>query len=152
MKNLLKVFIQTEAGSRTKHKYNEKTLEYLGSGEMDEPYPSTYGFVLETTTDDGDGVDCFLLTQKKLSTSDIVECQAIGLLELFENGEIDHKVMAVFPEEQFKPIDEAVDAIRSFYEDASELLSKRYPGFEFKVGTFLPVEAAMAFIESSRDT
>ena len=152
MKNLLKVFIQTEAGSRTKHKYNEKTLEYLGSGEMAEPYPSAYGFVLETTTDDGDGVDCFLFSQKKLSTGDIVECQAIGLLELFENGEIDHKVIAVFPEEQFEPVDEAVDSIRKFYEDASDRFSKLYPGFEFKVGSLLPVEAAMEFIESSRDS
>jgi len=110
---------------------------------LNEPYPFPYGFVLATTTDDGDNVDCYVFTQKNLSTNTIIECYAIGLLEIFENGETDHRVIAVLPEEQFKDIDEALDSIRKFYEDESKY---------FKVGDFLPVTAAVEFIEKYSDS
>jgi len=143
MKTLYKVFIQNEAGSKIKNRHNEKSLEHLGSMALNEPYPFPYGFVLATTTDDGDNVDCYVFTQKNLSTNTIIECYAIGLLEIFENGETDHRVIAVLPEEQFKDIDEALDSIRKFYEDESKY---------FKVGDFLPVTAAVEFIEKYSDS
>ena len=148
MKIVLKVFIQNEAGSKIKNRHNEKTLEHLGSMALDEPYPFPYGFILDTKTDDGDNVDCYVFTQENLSTNTIVDCHPIGLLELFENGETDHKVIAVLPGEQFKAIDEALDSIRGFYESLSNPLK----GKEFKVGDFLPVEEAMEFIRRSGDS
>ena len=119
MKPLLKVYIQNEAGSRIKNKHNEKTLEHLGSREISGPYPYAYGFILETTTDDGDCVDCFVITQEKMNTNTVVECHPIGLLEVFENGETDHKVITTLPGEHFKAIDGALDSIRRFYEGTS---------------------------------
>ena len=142
MKIVLKVFIQNEAGSKIKNRHNEKTLEHLGSMALDEPYPFPYGFILDTKTDDGDNVDCYVFTQENLSTNTIVDCHPIGLLELFENGETDHKVIAVLP------IDEALDSIRGFYES----LSNQFKGKEFKVVDFLPVEEAMEFIRRSGDS
>lgn len=147
MKPLFKIFIQNEAGSKIKNRHDEKTLEYLGSIALNEPYPFPYGFILETATDDGDNVDCYVFTQQKLSTNTIVECNPIGLLELFENSESDHKILAVLPWDQFKAVDKALDSLRRFYEGAS----KQFPTTEFKVGDFLPEEAAMEFIVKSSD-
>ena len=140
MKPLLKVFIQNEAGSRIKNKHNERTLEHLGSRELSGPYPYAYGFILDTTTDDGDCVDCFVFTQEAIDSNAVIECHPIGLLEVFENGETDHKVIATLPDEHFQTLEEALDSIRRFYE-----------GETFKVGNFLSVDAAMEFIERSKD-
>jgi len=145
--SLVKVFIQNESGSKIKNRHNEKTFEHLGSIMLREPYPYAYGFVLGTTTEDGDNVDCYVITQAELSCGTVVECHPIGLLELFENGESDHKVVAVLPGEEHVPVDKALDSLRGFIDGAS----KQFPTMEFRVGEFLSEQAAMEFIEISSD-
>lgn len=147
MNSMLKVFIQNEAGTNIKNRHNEKTLEHLGSIELKEPYPFPYGFILETTTEDGDNVDCYVFTHEKLSSNTIVECHPIGLFEVYENGELDHKVIAVLPREQYKEVDRAVDSLHKFIGG----VSKQFPDTQFKVGNFLPVKAAIEFIDRSSD-
>ncbi len=140
---MFKIFIQNKAGSKIKNKHNEKTLEHLGSTELNRPYPFPYGFVLATTTDDSDNIDCFVFTQQNLRTNTIVECYVIGLLEIFEDDETDHKVIAVLPKEEFTSIDKSLDLIRKFYEDESNY---------FKIGDYLSEDAAVAFIEKYSDS
>ena len=70
----MKVFIENEAGSNQKNLYNEKTLEYRKTVGVSRKYPYPYGFILETTSGDGDNLDCFILTEKKLKTGSIVNC------------------------------------------------------------------------------
>jgi inorganic pyrophosphatase len=142
MNCLLKAFIQNEAGSKIKNRHNEKTLEYLGAVELSESYPFPYGFILETTTEDGDNVDCFVFTQKEMGSNTIVECSVIGLLELYENGEKDHKVIAVLPGEHSSAIEAGLDSIHRFYENLSK---------QFNVGEFLPVSAALDYINTYSD-
>jgi inorganic pyrophosphatase len=90
----MKVFIQNEAGSFVKRSHDEKTLILLGEQRVSRAYPFPYGFVMDTTAEDGDNVDCFVLTQEKLRTGQIVECEPIGLMEQIEDGEIDHNILA----------------------------------------------------------
>jgi inorganic pyrophosphatase len=91
----MRVFIQNEAGSFVKHSHDEKTLVLLGEQRVSRAYPFPYGFILDTTGEDGDNVDCFVLTQEKLRTGQIVECEPIALMEQIEDGEIDHNILAV---------------------------------------------------------
>ena len=93
----MRVFIENEAGSRRKNIYDERTLAHLGTVEVSAAYPFPYGFVLGTIGGDGDAVDCFVLTETPLRSGTIVECEPVGLLEQIEDGEIDHKVLAVLP-------------------------------------------------------
>lgn len=88
----MRVFIENEAGSYVKHFHNEKTLEPKGNATVSRPYPFPYGFILNTTAADGDNVDCFVLTQQALHTGQIVQCEAIALMEQIEDGDEDHKV------------------------------------------------------------
>ena len=71
------VFIQNEAGSDLKHDYNEKTLEYQGTDTVSRRYPFPYGFILDTTSEDGDNLDCYVITQRPLKTGPIIACEAI---------------------------------------------------------------------------
>ena len=57
----LKIFIQNEAGSNQKHYHDEKKLEWIRSVEISRPYPFPYGFIIGTTSADGDNLDWYLL-------------------------------------------------------------------------------------------
>mgnify|MGYP001570857230 CR=1 FL=1 len=64
----MKAFIENEAGSNQKNIYNEKTLEYKKTVTVSRKYPYPYGFILDTTSGDGDNLDVFVLTEKKLKS------------------------------------------------------------------------------------
>jgi inorganic pyrophosphatase len=90
----MRVFIENEAGSRRKSTYDERTLRLLSTADVSAAYPYPNGFVIGTMSGDGDAVDCFVITDQPLRAGSTVECEAIGLLEQVEDGEIDHKVLA----------------------------------------------------------
>ena len=96
----MKVFIQNETGSFIKNFYDEKTLEFTRAAQVSRAYPLPYGFILNTTGDDGLNVDCFVLTQTSLRTGQIVQCDPIGLMEQIEDGKEDHNVLAVLRGEE----------------------------------------------------
>src|SRR5262245_57306473 len=110
----MRVFIENEAGSRRKNIYDERTLAHLRSVEVSADYPFPYGFVLGTIGGDGDAVDCFVLTDTPLRSGTIVECEPVGLLEQIEDGEIDHKVLAVPPGTDARLDAATLAALRTF--------------------------------------
>ena len=143
----MKVFIQNEAGSPIKHIHNEKTLELLGTKKVSRPYPLPYGFVVETSADDGMNVDCFVLTDKELQTGEVVDCDPIGLMEQIENGETDHNVLAVLSgEERVLDIN-----TKNLLTDFVNHVFDHIQGHAVTVGDFLGREAAFAYISSHLD-
>lgn len=101
----MKVFIQNEAGSFVKNFYDEKTLKFKGTTRVSRAYPLPYGFILNTTGDDGLNVDCFVLTKTSLHTGQIVECDPVGLMEQIEDAKEDHNVLAVIRGEEEERLD-----------------------------------------------
>ena len=91
---MFKVFVQNEAGSTTKHRHFDKTQELVGTEEVSHPYPYAYGFIVGTTSGDGDNLDCYVLTDRQLTTGDVIDCEPIALLEQHEDGDEDHNVLA----------------------------------------------------------
>jgi inorganic pyrophosphatase len=96
----LKVFIQNEADSFVKNIHDEKTLRFRRAVSVSRAYPLPYGFILDTTGDDGLNVDCFVLTKTSLRTGQIVECDPVDLMEQIEDGKADHNVIAVIQGEE----------------------------------------------------
>jgi inorganic pyrophosphatase len=139
---LIDVFIQNEAMSTHKRVYNEKTLEYLGSQLVSRPYPYPYGFILNTSSDDNDNLDCFVITRKPLQQGSIVSCQPLALLEQFEDGEIDHNVLASVDGDGERVTDEVVETLRDFILNVFD----HVPGKQISVGRTLNRAAAMAHI------
>lgn len=62
-------------------------------------------------------------------------------------GQADHKVLAVLPDEKTVWDDGVRDVLRSFIED----ITAKFPAGSFIVGQLLPKESALDFIEISRD-
>ena len=75
----IRVFVQNQAGSTCKNSHDEKTLAFQHSEVVPHPYPFPYGFVIGTGARDGGNVDCYVITNRRLETGQIVECDAIGL-------------------------------------------------------------------------
>jgi inorganic pyrophosphatase len=144
----MKVFVQNEAGSSTKHHHNEKTLELMRTATVELPYPYAYGFILETTAEDGGNVDCYVLTQRPLRTGQIVDCEPVALMEQFEDGQIDHNVIVVFPGEEHLFDDAARQALTHFVNHVFE----HRPGKKIKAGDFRSREEALKFVAERDDT
>ena len=144
---MIKVCIEVEAGSCEKHRYNEKTLEYKGTRRSSRPYPYPYGFILGTRAADGDNVDCYLITNESLKSGTLVECEPIGLLEQDEDGEVDHKVLAVIPGQDVEGGQGLLQELRDFI----YAVFAQFPDVCVRVGRILPREAALHHIQACRE-
>jgi inorganic pyrophosphatase len=143
----MRVFIENEAGSRRKNIYDERTLAHLRSVEVSAAYPFPYGFVLGTVSGDGDAVDCFVLTETALASGTTIECEPVGLIEQIEDGEVDHKVLAVPRGSETRVDAAAVAAIKTFIAG----VFAHVPGKRMDIGRLLDRSAAEAYLSKCRD-
>lgn len=143
---MITLLLEAVAGSREKHSFDEESLEHRGFGETLLPYPYPYGFILGTRTEEGDGVDCYLLSRREYRPGDRIECEPLGMLEFFEGEELDHKVLAALPGES-PPLDEA---LRGELERFIYGIFRRFPEMKVKVGSLGSQAEAEEFIERFR--
>lgn len=143
----MKVFVENEAGSTVKHLHDEKSLKLLGTARVSRPYPFPYGFVLETTAEDGDNVDCFILTETHLQRGQIVECDPLSLMEQIEDGQADHKVLAVLRDDVRLIKRIPVAELREFVTHVFEHI----PGKVITVGEFKDKDAALRYLRDCQD-
>ena len=142
----IQVLVQIEAGSRERHLYHEDTLEYRGTKTMSLPFPYPYGFVIGTHASDGECVDCYIVTRDRLQARSIVDCEPVGLLEQYEAGEVDHKVLAVPPGQEVELSPELLEELRGFV----YALVAPFPEVQFRIENILPRAAALDHIQKSR--
>jgi inorganic pyrophosphatase len=139
------MLIQVTAGSSDRNIYNERTLEYLATRHGSRPYPYPYGFIVGTSAEDGDCVDCYLITSDRLTAGAIVECEPVGLLLQDEDGEIDHKILAVLPGQDAALGPELLQELQEFI----CAIFAVYPDMKVRVGPILPREAALQHLQNS---
>jgi inorganic pyrophosphatase/GNAT superfamily N-acetyltransferase len=141
-----KVFIENQAGSSRKNHDDEKTLMFQRSETVSRAYPFPYGFIIGTSAADGDCLDCFVISERALRIGEVVECEAIGLMEQTEDGLSDHNVLAQLVGERA-----AVTAeVRATLADFVQNVFSHIPGKAIGVGRFLGVNAAETAIEECR--
>lgn len=58
-------------------------------------YPTNYGYVPNTLSDDGDPVDVLVVTPNPLISGAVIRCRPIGMLKMTDESGIDAKVLAV---------------------------------------------------------
>ena len=141
---MIQMFIQVAAGSCDRNIYNERTLEYLETRPGSLPYPYPYGFIVGTSAEDGACVDCYLITRDKLAAGTTVECEPVGLLLQDEDGEIDHKILAVLPGQEIEVGQELLQELQAFI----YAIFAPHPDFRVRVGPLLPREAALQHLQT----
>ena len=144
---MIKVLIQVAGGSSHRRIYDERTLEHKGTRQGSLPYIYPYGFILGTKSEDGDSVDCYIITRESLEAGSIVECEPIGLLEQDEDGEIDHKVLASLPNQHMEVTQELVQEMREFI----HRLFAVYPEMHVTVGNILSRVEALRHIQENHE-
>jgi inorganic pyrophosphatase len=144
----MRVFIENEAGSRQKNTYDERTLRHVNTVEVSAAYPYPYGFVIGTVGGDGDAIDCFVVTARRLSSGESLECEPVALLEQIEDGAIDHKLLAVPIGEPATVDDATLAALRDF---AANVFA-HVAGKQMKIGRLLGRDAAEAYLREGRES
>ena len=82
-------------------------------------YPTNYGYVNNTLSEDGDPVDVLVITPFPLLAGSVIKCRPIGVLNMTDESGKDAKVLAV-------PIDKLSTLYRKVFEtsDVEPLLLK----------------------------
>ena len=150
----MKVFIENEAGLKLKNIFDEKKLKFQKTIKVSREYPYPYGFILNTTAEDGDNVDVFIITKKKLKQGEIIDVEVIGLMEQFEvswdlnkkKEEIDHNVIAKLKNDKTFEFNELTRSeLRNFVTHVFDyvMLNKT------RIGKFLGRKEAIEYINMS---
>src|SRR3989344_5995844 len=96
-KGLVNTVVEIPEGSILKIEYNRK----LATFELDRVEPSifakpvNYGFIPQTTDEDGDELDTLVVSPEPIPTGVHVSARIIGVLNFEDDGEMDHKVVVV---------------------------------------------------------
>ena len=102
---------------------------------------------MNTTAEDGDNVDCFILTEIALHTGQIVECEPLALMEQIEDGQADHKVLAALRDDERAieriPVAELAEFVTHVFE--------HIPGKSIAVGEFKDKDAALSYLHDCQD-
>jgi inorganic pyrophosphatase len=143
---MIQVFIQAEAQSKQRLQVDETTLAIKKTLILPIRHPYAYGFILNSHAMDGDGLDCFVITSTALHAGEIIACEPVAVLEMWENHEADSKVLAV-------PLGEDTALPHSVQSTLSLFLFNlftHFPDSGLRIGDLLPASAAREFIQQAR--
>jgi len=144
----IEVFIQGEAGSFKRLQMDETTLKIQREINLPAAHPWPGGFVVNTQGEDGDGLDCFVITHTPLKAGSIVRCTPVGVLELWEGSEPDPKILAV-PEGESTELPGEVHSTLSLFLFS---LFTHFPDTILRIGEILPASEAWELIRGSKLT
>ncbi|BFI73072.1 inorganic pyrophosphatase [Nanoarchaeota archaeon] len=155
----INVFIEIPKGSNIKYEFDEeegviKVDRILYTAMF---YPFNYGFIPETLEEDGDPLDCLVITYETFVPGVVIRAKPIGVLITEDEEGVDRKIIAV-PHEKIDPrfsnikdikdLPEAIlNQIKHFYEHYKEL----EPGKFVKVKEFKGKEEALSIIKEAAE-
>ena len=138
----LEAFIETEAGSDVRNRYDESTFALAESFQVAMPYPHAYGFLVGTGGAGLDALDCCLVTRTKAVAGERLPCRIVGVLEFFENGEKDFKFIATRRTENLQVGASLRDELVAFL----RVVFSRFEEVETGFGDLLGREAAEGLV------
>ena len=143
----MKVFIEQSGEKNKKNVFDKETGMLLKTVTIDVTYPYPYGYIIGTLAGDSDELDCYVITDKKYAAGSVVECEAIGMVEWFEDGEEDHKILMVPEGERSVITDEVKGRITNF---AMHFFDDR-PDKRYRLGDFCDKNKADELIAKSQE-
>jgi len=94
---VLNVVIEIPTGTNNKFEYDEEMDEIVLDRVLHSPmfYPTEYGFVPGTRSEDGDHLDIMVLTTYPTFPGCVMQVRPVGVLEMEDEEGIDPKILAV---------------------------------------------------------
>lgn len=155
MRNIVEAVIEIPMGTKNKYEIDKVKgrikLDRVLYSEM--TYPAEYGYIEHTLAEDNDPLDILVLASTKTFPGCIVDARVIGYLDMVDNDEKDHKIIAVMDKDpRFEDIDAIKDVnkhtireIRHFFQTYKDLQQNK----KVEVYDFHSKEEAVKLIEDS---
>ena len=154
--DVFNVIVETPRGSKCKYEISKKHQGIVLDRVLHHSvmYPAEYGLIPQTYYLDNDPMDVILLMSQQTYPGIIVEAKAIGMLEMLDQGEEDHKVLAVAIRD---PIYRDYEAIENLPEHLPKEISNFFEIYKIlenkktEVKGWLGKESALREISKSMD-
>lgn len=150
------VIIEINKGSGNKYELDKKTglIKLDRVMKTAQVFPFDYGFVPQTWWHDGDPLDVMVLTTYPLLPGVVAEVRPVGIMEMDDSGEVDHKIIAVpVDDPRWDEVKDIQDVnpwfkkeVTHFYETYKNLQNK-----VVKVGEWKGRDAAQAAIKEAQE-
>ncbi len=97
MDRVIEAIIEIPMGTKNKYEIDKERgrikLDRVLYSQM--TYPAEYGYIEETLAEDNDPLDILVIASTKTFPGCIVDARVIGSLDMIDNNEKDHKIIAV---------------------------------------------------------
>jgi len=155
MNRVIEAIIEIPMGTKNKYEIdkarNRIKLDRVLYSQM--TYPAEYGYIENTLAEDNDPLDILVLASTKTFPGCIVDARVIGSLDMIDNDEKDHKIIAVMENDpRFSHIHKISDIqehmlreIKHFFRTYKDLQQNK----KVEVSDFHDVEYAEALIDDS---
>lgn len=150
------VIVEIPRGSHNKYEIDKDTglikLDRVNFSAA--AYPCDYGFAPQTLWDDGDALDVVLFSTNPIPSGILVTARPVGLMEMTDDAESDHKIIAVPTEDiRFDDVKDLEDLnkhtlkeLQHFFENNKKLKKKPV---EITVHGFKPRADALEAVKRS---
>lgn len=152
----IQVLIEIPKGSRNKYELDKETgkikLDRVLSSSVG--YPTDYGLIPGTKSDDGDPLDVVLISRFPNYPGSEVEARPIALIEMIDTGEGDEKVVAVPAKDpyynEWKGLKDIPEALRNEINEFFATYKNLEPGKHVEIKGWKDVKEAEEAIEKSK--
>lgn len=153
---IINAIVEIPKGSRNKYEYDEA----LGIIRLDRVlhssvvYPTHYGFVPETRSDDGDMLDILIFITEPVFPGCVLSVRPIGLIDMDDDKGKDWKVVSVAHTDSRYATAQNLDDIEDHFKKEIQQFFEVYKQLENKTVIFngwLPREKAYEVIRSSHE-
>ncbi|MTI64098.1 inorganic diphosphatase [Methylophaga sp.] len=117
-------------------------------------YPTNYGYIPHTLSDDGDPVDVLVISPYALISGSVVACRPVGMLKMTDESGVDAKVIAVPHDKMYDHINDIgdvsqllLDQLAHFFEHYKDLEKNKWVKVEGWVGKTEAEEEIVASVE-----
>src|SRR5690349_7677661 len=117
---IITTVIEIPKGSHNKYEYDEELHEIVLDRVLHSPlfYPTDYGFVPNTRSEDGDMLDVMLIITDPVFPGCVVSCRPVAVVDMVDGGDQDWKIVAVASKDpKLKDINDVEDLNQHFKDE-----------------------------------
>lgn len=114
-------------------------------------YPTNYGYVPKTLSEDGDPVDVLVISPVPLLTGSVIRCRPVGMLKMQDESGIDAKILAV-PVSKLTPIYEHIHNIEDVCPNLKKTISHFFEHYkDLEQGKWVKIEGWVGVGEAENE-
>ena len=114
-------------------------------------YPTNYGYIPHSLSDDGDPVDVLVITPAPLLSGCVIRCRPIGVLKMVDEAGSDAKVLAV-PVEKLTPCYKKVTTFEDISEDKLAKIAHFFQHYkDLEEGKWVKIEGWFGIEDAKRE-